>query len=267
MSHTLTPVPQYDAAAITMPDNGDANTIDSIEAPMQKIADRAQHAVNGVASRIAWAETISVEAGGSNSSFTINVGAIQAIVLARVDGSYRAYSANAAAIGASKLESGSTLSNSSWYYVYAFDNAGVVDFQISITAPRASGVYKNTVGNVYRYLGCFRTNGSGAPIPSRAVRGVTTYLQGIPTGYVSLSGPTTGYEAISLAALVPPHSRNAIADISVTGDGRWRCIGDAGYDATPDRSDRAIVLDASQQIEWSSASSGGITVTVRGYSA
>lgn len=267
MSHDLTPVMLYDGAAVTLPDNGDANTIDSLEPAFQKLSDWSAFAAASIASRLQWAETLSVDAGGSNSSFAVQVGAIQMIALTRVDGTLRSYFAAAATIGASKLESGSTLPNSSWMYVYAFDNAGVVDYQISTTAPRSSLVYKNAVGNVYRYLGCFRTNGSGAPIPSRAVRGVTTYLQGLPTGYVSLSGPTTGYEAVSLAALVPPHARCATADVTLTGDGHWRCIGDGGSTSGVDRFNTPLVLDASQQIEWSSASSGGISVYVHTYSA
>lgn len=269
MSHTITPVAQYDAAAITLPDDGDANTIESLDPAFQKLADRAQFGFSGVASRIQWAETITVDANGSSSSFAVHVGGIQMIVLARVDGTYRLASAIAATLTAAHLESGTTLGNSEWRYIYAYDPGdGTVAYQLSTTAPTASLTFKSGAGGfVYRYLGCFRTNGSGAPIPSRSIRGVTTYLQALPTGYVSLSGPTTGYESVSLAALVPPHARCATADVTLTGDGQWRCIGDAGGVSGVNRFNTPIVLNASQEIEWSSAMTGGITVAVRTYSA
>jgi hypothetical protein len=269
MTHTLTPVSQYDAAAITMPDNGDANTIDSLEGGLQKIADRAQLAVGAVASHLQWAETLTVDAGGTASSFTVRVGAIRTVALTRADGSIRLAFASAASLTAAHLESGSSLSANTWYYVYAYDPGdGSVAYQISTTAPRSWLTNKSGAdGHLYMYLGCFRAATGGAPVPSHTIRGVTTYLQGIPTGYASRSGPTSGFEAISLAALVPPHARSAVADITLTGDGRWRCVGDGGDTAGVDRFARPIVLSTSQEIEWSSASSGGINVTVRTYSA
>jgi hypothetical protein len=106
--------------------------------------------------------------GGSNSSFSLTIGAIQTIVLLNSGGAYHGYSANAATIGASKIEGGGNLANSTWYYVYAYDNAGTVDYLLSTTAPRASRQYRNSVdGSQYRYLGCFVTNPSGAPLPFR----------------------------------------------------------------------------------------------------
>lgn len=220
MSHALTPSPVY-TGSVTVPDSGDPRTAASVETPFQTLADWSVFAVNGVASRLQWAEELSVDPGGSNSSFSINVGAIQTAVLTRVDGSYRALSAVAATIGASKLESGSTLANSTWYYVYCWDNAGTLDYQISTTAPRASMAYKNTAGNVYRYLGCFRTNSSGAPIPMRARRGRYVYRLSATTDCTAYSDSTARGSAydVSLAALVPPHARLARVQAIVVSSG------------------------------------------------
>lgn len=272
MSVTITPVAQATADALLRPGPGERAGMETGPTPLaplfQQFADRAQLGIAGVASRLEWDGEIGVDAGGSNSTFAIRVGAIHTIVLARSDTSVRAYFAAGATLTASHLESGTTLGNSEWRYIYAYDDAGTVKYQLSTTAPRASRAFKNSVdGFLYRYLGCFRTNSSGAPIPSRTIRGVTTYLQALPVGGVSLSGPTTGYEAISLAAQVPPHARCATLDVTLTGDGQWRCIGDGGSVSGIDVRDRAVVLNASQQIEWSSAVTGGITVGVRTYSA
>jgi hypothetical protein len=267
MTHTLTPVSQYDAAAITMPDNGDANTIDSLEGGLQKIADRAQLAVGAVASHLQWAETLTVDAGGTASSFTVRVGAIRTVALTRADGSIRLAFASAASLTAAHLESGSSLSANTWYYVYAYDPGdGSVAYQISTTAPRSWLTNKSGAdGHLYMYLGCFRAGSGGAPVVATTVRGVTHYPYAIVPGAASASGPTSGFVALSLAAMVPPHARLATADVTLTGDARWRCPGDSGDVSGVDRFSRPVVLSASQELEWSSASVGSIAAAVRSY--
>lgn len=274
MSHTLTPVPQYDAAAITIPDNGDANTIDSIEAAFQKLADRAQHAVNGVASRMQWAETTTVDANGSNSSFAVHVGGIQMIALARVDGTYRLASAVAATLTAAHLESGATLGNSEWRYIYAYDPGdGSVAFQLSTTAPTASLTFKSGAGGfVYRYLGCFRTDTSGAPLPQSTVGRFTVYSQPYVGGADAAAGtgPTSGFAALSLATRVPPHARVALCDIVLTGDAVWRAVtysGDTGNSNQAANNHPIALPDGGVTMSWRSLVTGSITVNVRGYHA
>ena len=52
----------------------------------------------------------------------------------------------------------SGLANSSWYYVYAKQTNGALDFDISTTAPDAILVGKGASGDTrFRYLLCFRT--------------------------------------------------------------------------------------------------------------
>ena len=275
MPATLTPVPQYDAADIIVPASGDARTAAGVTAPFQTIADRAQFGVNGVASRLQWADTVTVDAGGTSSTFAVHIGAIQTIALARVDGSYRLAFAAAATLTAAHLESGSTLGANEWRYVYAYDPGdGSVAFQISTTAPRPSLAFKVGVeGFLYRYLGCFRTDGASAPIAQRTVRGVTVYTPVVPggTATASATGPTTGFETLSLASLVPPHAGLAIVNPRLSGDAVWRPTttpGDTAYSAqSPDHAPIALPADGSRTLSWSSASSGSILVYVRGYHA
>lgn len=230
MSHDLTPVPAY-SGVVTVPDSGDARTAASVETPFQRLADWSAHACAGVASRLAWADEMSMAPGGSNSSFSLTIGAIQTIVLLNSGGAYHGYSANAATIGASKIEGGGNLANSTWYYVYAYDNAGTVDYLISTTAPRASRQYRNSVdGSQYRYLGCFVTNPSGAPLPFRMHRGKYTYrlsgaavadiralntstTAGAATDVILARGGTAGQE------LIPPHARVARVQVGATAAG------------------------------------------------
>lgn len=213
MADTLTPVAQHDGASLTI--SADGEVWGSLVGPapfktvFQHLVDRDELALNGVASRLAWSEEISVDPGGSASSFAVNIGAIQAVVLIR-DGVYRPYFANAATIGASKIEGGGNLAGDTWYYLYLWDNAGVVDYQISTTAPRASRQYKNAVGNIFRYLGCFRTASSGAPLPMRALHGRYLYSAIPAEGSFLLTGlNATSWTLASLAARVPPHARRA----------------------------------------------------------
>lgn len=213
MSHTLTPVAQHDGASLVISADGEVWGALTGPAPFktvfQHLVDRDELALGGIASRLAWSEELSVDAGGSAGTFAVNVGAIQTVVLVR-DGVYRAYFANAATIGASKIEGGGNLVGDTWYYVYAWDNAGAVDYQISTTAPRASRQYKNAVGNIYRYLGCFRTASSGAPLPMRASRGRYLYSAIPAEGSFLLTGlNATTWTLASLAARVPPHARRA----------------------------------------------------------
>lgn len=280
MSHTITPVAQYDAAAITLPDDGDANTIESLDPAFQKLADRDELALSGIASRLAWSEELSVDPGGSASSFAVNIGAIQLAVLVR-DGVYRPYFANAATIGASKIEGGGNLQNSTWYYVYLWDNAGVVDYQISTTPPRASRQYKNAVGNVFRYLGCFVTNPSGAPLPFRANRGRYVYrLSAITTADIrALSTSTTIGAATDVILarggtagqeLIPPHARMARVQVAAGGAGGNALVilftkGDsAGIsfrlhipDGVTSYAEVDIETDASRTVQYTFSLSGG----------
>lgn len=275
MSHALTITPTLDAGSVTVPDSGDPRTAASITTPLGVVANRTAFASNGVASRIQWAETVTVDAGGSNSTFAIHVGGIQMIALARVDGSYRLASAVAATLTAAHLESGSALPNSAIVRIYAYDPGdGTVAYQLSTTAPTASLTYKSGAGGfVYRYLGCFVTDASGNPLSQSSVRGVTMYSAPIPGGGATASGtgPTSGFEALSLATLVPPHARIAVVNIIRTGDAVWRAVttpGDTGG-SNQNAANEPIALppDGSVTMSWKSLSTGSISVTVRGYHA
>jgi hypothetical protein len=273
MSHDLSITPVLDAGAVTVPDSGDARTAASVGTPFQTLANRVGFAANTVASRIAWADEMSMAPGGSNSSFSLTIGAIQAISLARSDGSYRSYSANAATIGASKIEGGGNLANSTWYYVYAYDNAGAVDYLISTTAPRASRVYRNSVdGNQYRYLGCFVTDSSGAPVPFRMHRGRYTFrLSSAANTTRVLNSGTAQASAtdVSLAAWIPSHARVARVQAIVTSSGGATLMilltkGDADVswrqqsaDGTTTYGETDIETDSSRVIQYTYNLGGG----------
>ena len=152
--------------------------------------------------------------------FAVSVGAIQSVVLSRVDGSSRALSAAAGTASGADI-SGGTLSSNTWYYLYAYDNSGSVSYEISATSPSSARVFKT--GDVTRrYLGCFRTNGSGAPIPMRAHGGRFTFrLSAVGTDTQALSTTSAAPSAtdVALSSFVPPHTRAARVQATVTSSG------------------------------------------------
>lgn len=251
MTATITPVSQYDEATLTRAVAGERMRMDTGTAPLKDIlqafADRDKFALDALIATIGWSGDFSVDPGGSNSSFAVNVGAISAAVLAGASSGYKVFYATATTIGASKISGGGNLANSTWYYVYIWDNAGTLDYEISTTAPSSSR--RTKTGDVTRrYLGCFRTTSAGAPIPVRASRGRYVYDAGgvaMATLQVISSGADASYTTKSCAALVPPHSRIARLRVSVTAN------------ATP-----AITGSVDIQSNGSSAA-GAHTVTAR----
>lgn len=97
------------------------------------------------------------------------------------------------------------LANSTWYYVYAKQTAGALDFDVNTTAPDAILVGKGASGDTrFRYLLCFRTDGSGNIVPFRYQSGHFRYYQN--QGAAPLTSlANTSFTTLSLAALVPPH--------------------------------------------------------------
>ena len=242
MSTTITPTAEHDGATLTRAVAGERTMMDGGSAPLatilQKLTNRAEFAKEAVRStRPSWSEQLSIAPGGSSATFNLSVGAISRAVL--YDGSkYVALSANATTIGSGAIEGGGVLSANTWYYVYIFNNAGSVSYEISTTAPAANGVTKN--GDATRiYLGCFPTLSTGAPVPFRKVGGRVVYRHSgsavADTRVLNVGNATTA-TAVSLASLVPPHTRLAtvrcelVSTAAALNYGYVRTAGDTGAD-------------------------------------
>lgn len=280
MGSAISTTAQFGELPTNRPDDLDDAYMDGGPTPLwpilQALLDRSEFTLLGVSGALVWSGDFGVRTGGSNAAFTLDIGAIQSLVLvAEAGGTYDAYFYAGGTITQTKVEGGGNLANSSWYYVYAKPGGGgICDFEITTVAPRTNRVFKTGSGTAYqsrRYLGCFKTTSAGAPIPCRAHRGRYTYLEGAP-GAVSTTtatATTAGYVTYSLAALVPPHSRVATLDITPSGGSgggtAWRAVGDAGGDTTAAKN-RPITLDASQNVEWNSfAADGAVIFIVRGF--
>lgn len=249
MTATITPVSKHDGATLTRAVAGERVMMDGGSAPvatlLQAFADRCEFAKDAVAfSRPAWSESLYVASGGTNSSFTVGIGAISHVQTYRSGTTtHKAYAYAGGTIGASKIEGGGNLANSTWYYVYAYDNAGSLDFEISTTAPASNLCIKGGPDSTRIYLGCFRTLSTGAPIPMRMKRGRYLYNfsgSAVADTRVLNAGSATSNTAVDLAGLVPPHSQVATvrADVvSTTGSANnfayIRTEGESGADEVP----------------------------------
>lgn len=213
MAVTPTEDPKYLQAAL--PDRiveDEVIFMDGGDAPLwphwQRLYDRTAHHELAVFGSLSWNGDFAVDAGGSSSSFTVRIGAINAVHLYNATAS-KVLAYGGGTIGASKIEGGGNLGNSEWRYVYAWINAGALDFEISTTAPNASRTLKSG-DTTRRYLGCFRTTSAGAPIPVRASRGRYVYRRSggavADTRLLSAGNATTA-TAVDCSALVPPHAR------------------------------------------------------------
>lgn len=218
MTATITPVSQHDGATLTRAIAGERVMMDGGGAPLatllQKFADRCEFAKDAVSfSRPSWSESMYVASGGTNSSFTVGIGGISHVQTYRsATTTYKTFAYAGGTIGASKIEGGGNLANSTWYYVYCYDNAGSLDFEISTTAPASNLCIKGGPDATRIYLGCFRTLSTGAPIPMRMKRGryIYNYSGSAAADTRALNGGTaTVNTAVDLASLVPPTTQVA----------------------------------------------------------
>ncbi len=225
MPTPVVPVSQAVTTLADRPQDGDDAYMDGGAAPLmpvlQNLFDRTEFAKDVLFGHLSWSGDFSVDAGGTNTVFVVRIGAINEIVLYNGT-SYVARAYGGGTIGLSKVEGApANLANSTWYYVYAYNNAGALDFEISTSVPNASRTTKGS-SNQRRYIGCFRTDGAGAPLPFRASRGQYVYRRSSfappgPLKVLDASVVPVGFTNLSLAALVPPHSRLVTLDADVFG--------------------------------------------------
>lgn len=217
-----------------------------------------------------WTGDFGVRSGGALNAFTLDVGAIAAVAVRDADDVLWPHAYGGGTINQTKIEGGGGTLGAveRWWNVYAFrTGGGSLDFEISQTAPNATRRYKST-DNTRRFVGCFPTDGTGAPIALWTSMGRTVYLAPQLNVFqnASLAGAATEY--VTLATRVPPHARLADVLVTMTGTGSYfRAIGDAGGDTATPVDSREVVLDTSQRAQWGVplGQTGSIAVGVRGW--
>lgn len=208
---TITPVDEYDSALVA-PDNGDDLDATVVETALQRLADRAKHLLDATAGLMVWGGTARVTGGGASSGNTgIYVPMIEALNL--YTGTKRQAERNAGELQLTTADhfAGGTLGNNTWYYVYATLSGGALTFQISLDPPEGGLVWKSGAGGTHRYLFCFRTNGSGVPLPMRVARGRYRWRYSALTSAYNIQSyaTTQSFTDLDLSAYLPPHARLA----------------------------------------------------------
>ena len=274
MTTVITPVAKHTGTTIVRAVAGEKAGMDTGPAPLantlQILADRAQYARGSTWGNMVGGDVFAVDAGGTSTVFVARVSAFEAMVAQDTNGVFwpRFTTADTTFALADVDGAPANLSNSTWYYCYLGVNTdGTLRKQISTAAPIASRIWKTGGVDQWRYVGCFRTNASGAPLPSRRARGRTVYQFSAiaDTGIqrVLNSGSATGAITVSCAAVVPPHARLATARVRVQRAGaagilslatagdttnyQYFHVGTAGG---IDESHAELLLDASQQFDY-----------------
>jgi hypothetical protein len=163
----MTATSEHSGQALTRAVAGEKAGMDTGPAPLgpilEELVKRAELAKDGVWGHINWSQELSMATGGTNTVFSLTVGAISCVVLYN-NTRYKAFASSGLTATLANTEGPlANLANSTWYYVYLYDSAGTLAVQISSTAPNANRVFK-TGDTRYRYIGCFRTNAAGAPL-------------------------------------------------------------------------------------------------------
>lgn len=213
MTSAMTATSEHSGQALTRAVDGEKAGMDTGPAPLgpilEELVKRAELAKDGVWNHINWSGELEMAAGGSNSSFTLTIGAIASLIL--YNGTrYKTFACSGGTIGASKISGGGNLANSTKYFVYTYDNVGNLDFSISTDVPNANLSAKQS-DSKYRYLGWFVTDGSGNPLPFVARRGHYLFRNSYAGAMTDLlvvntQSPTSATN-YSFSSLLPSHIR------------------------------------------------------------
>ncbi len=208
---TVTPVDEY-AGTITFPDNGDDLEAPDVEAVIQILANRGKHLLDATAGLAVWGWKLRVAPGGAASGNTgVFVPMIEALNLLSGTSRYAERLSGETQLTTADHFGGGTLPNSSWLYIYAKVSASALALEISADAPEAGLVWKSGAGGTHRYLGCFRTDSFGVPIPMQMARGTYRYDLSEVTASVLqalniTSAVPTSFSNVDCSALIPPHA-------------------------------------------------------------
>lgn len=261
MSHFLTPVDSLDAIAV--PDDGEAAVATAPGVPASRVT--LEEVVQALANRDEWIRRslqgtlksppwLRIREGATD----LEIGACTELVLGenRLSGA-----ATTLALG--------TLPANVWRYVYAWNDGGALEYEISATVPEAGLVFK-TGDTTRRYIGAFRTTLLGLVVPFQLVRGRARQIHRVLSAGTSATWATLALRDIaSTVDAIPPHAQRAELRLSITGQARIRALGDAANEVVFDAADgngRLWTIDVRRSagapvIEYQVVG-GGSTVTI-----
>ena len=269
----LTIVSEHNGQTLRRAVDGEVNGMDSGDDPLGPLLDealsRAELGKDVLWNLVNGNRALSMAAGGSNSSFTLTIGAFSSTCL--YNGTkWKSFAYAGGDIGASKIAGGGNLANGTVYYVYCYNNGGSLDFQITTDVPNANLRAKQS-SSQYCYLGWFVTDTSGAPLPFIMRNGHYRFLFGAIASTsvhrVITGGNATSFTAVSVAC-VPPHIRLIRLHFELTPGAAGRAAYfRAGSTSTFHKyfvaqatyvvlGDTAVELNSSRQFEYKVSNSG-----------
>lgn len=199
MPTTLTEYTSF-TGPVSVPVNSDPRTAASVDDAFQALTDRTRFLLSGSSGRILWNERIRV--GAATTGLGVYVGAIKSLVIGE------ALLSLAPVGGESELAGSLPLANSSWYGIYASDDgSGGLLLGASLDGRDVTGVWKSTGIGTHRYLGSFRTDGSGNPIALEGVAGHYRWMTAPAARTALATGSSTSAASVACAAYAPPHAR------------------------------------------------------------
>ena len=217
------------------PADGDAVSISAGAAPlranfMQKMAGRDSYLFNGPFN--GFLDHVRAEVTASGTDRTWHLRSVRNLAIHRGDGTINRFTDGTGTTSIALTG----LSASTWYYVYAYNNAGVLALEVSATLPEPTLDFKDS-DTTRVYLGCFVTDTAGRAVPQFQSGRRYTFRPGFAglSGVPLLLGDSVGFSGfISVSARVPDHVRCALvsyysitntttaartAGVATTGDG------------------------------------------------
>ncbi len=234
MPSSYTPTAQYTGSDPTVPADGDAATVASVNTPFGVAFDRLALLRAATDGLLVWGRRARVAVGGArDGAFKVYCPPIEAVTL--LDGAtWKSFALAAETELTSAAHfGGGTLANDTFYYVYACVVAGALSFEVSTTVPDGPLTWKTGAAGTHRYLFCFRTSSTGVPLPMRMSSGLYTYRRSAigDVALCAVEGNATSWTTVSLAALVPPHVFSARVELvagsaGTAGSAQLRTPGD-----------------------------------------
>lgn len=261
MSHTVTPADALDT--VEVPDDGEAAVASAPGSPGSRVT--LEEVVQQLVNRDEWIRrsldgtlksppSLRIREGATN----LEVGAVTELVLGT---SRLSKAASTLALG--------TLPADVWRYVYAWDDGGALEYELSATAPEAGLVFK-TGDTTRRYIGSFRTGIGGAVAPMhRVARETRQAFRVLTAGTDAAMTELILDDTLAGVDAIPPHASRALLRVTVAVQGRIRASGDTANEVTIDASDGPLLwtIDARRNggsrpvIEYQ-AVGGGASVTI-----
>lgn len=179
---------------------------------------------------------------------TMLIKPLGAVVL-QTGGTWKAYAHTVSTTVSPTALAGGALAASSRYWVYAYDNAGVLDFTASTTAPDA-GLRYMTGNTAYFYVSMFCTTSLSNLMPYAQTDNEFT----LAAANVLLNGNAVVTTAIPITSCVPPQATRLryLATVNTSTAGRYASLLDSSGQET-------VRLVDNGTIAWSTYGDFGLT--------